>query len=471
MKNELRYNQIAAFIKYQISEGVLPPGAKLPSVRTMSRAQKASINTVLQAYLELEKSGLIHSKPQSGFYVNHSFTSKLSLPAGSKPAQEIHAPKVDHIFTTVYNNNDKAQMVLSSGQVAATLLPVARLTRELVRATKTLPYGGLRYERKENAKLKRQVALRARNWGAHFAADDVLLTTGCMHAMTLCMQSLLPKGATIGVESPVHFGIINLVRNLGYQMVELPTDPVLGLDLDILQQTLRRKKIHMLILMGNFSNPFSTCMPEERKQELVRIMTQYEVPVIENDIYGDIYFEPSMPRFCKAYDESGIVMWCGSAAKTLAGGYKTGWLEAGRFKQRILQAEPYLPTSCCPLTQEAMASFMEHKAYNQYQRQLNQTLAQNALLFQKAIHQHFPENVKVTQPRGGIHLWLEFSGAFNCLDFYNEAIARKIGIRPGRIYTSQDQFNNAISLSYGLEYDASVAKALKTLGTLAKKNP
>lgn len=467
MSMELLYNKIAEGLKQQIRDGVLTPGQKLPSVRKLSKEKQVSINTVLQAYLELEKFGLVVSKPQSGFYVSYSFKNSM-LPATSNPISEIAEDSVSHIFSTIYNNNTKAKIVLSSGQIAGELLPVTSLTRELVKAARTLPFGGLQYERNNNEKLQRQIALKSTIWGGSFKMHNVILTSGCMHAIALCLRALLKRGDTVAVESPVHFGIINLIRNMGLNLIELPTDPVAGLDLTVLQKAVISKKIQLLIVMGNYSNPFGTCMPNEKKKELVRIMSEQNVPVIENDIYGDIHFDSHMPEFCKSYDESGIVIWCGSASKTLAGGYKTGWMEAGKFKDRILNSEPYLPTANNPIAQEAIANFMESKGYDRFKRKLNQALYQNSYFFHKAINDYFPEEIKITHPTGGIHLWVELPQHVNCLEFYNHAMSRRISIRPGRIYTSQDQFNNAITLSYGVLWDAGIEKALKVLGNICK---
>jgi DNA-binding transcriptional MocR family regulator len=143
---------------------------------------------------------------------------------------------------------------------------------------------------------------------------------------------LLRRGDTIAVESPVYFGILQLARSIGLIVLELPTNPVTGIEIDALKNALETKNIKLVLLISNFSNPLGSCMPNEHKKAVVDLMVKHDVPLIEDDLFADLYFGTQRPTSCKTYDESGIVLLCSSFSKTLAPGYRVGWVLPGKFK-------------------------------------------------------------------------------------------------------------------------------------------
>lgn len=462
LKEDLLYLKIAGYFEHQIKSGSLKTGDKIPSVRTISKSRNVSPGTVVKAYFELEKKLLIQSKPKSGYFVCYVQRAGRSMsPGQSSPASS--KGSVAEIFYTVFNNR-ATEMNLSSSQIASELIPVARLNKELISAVRRLPNGGAAYSPNGNPKLKQQVAARWLLWGGSLKAEDIIPTSGSMDALSLVLSALLKRGDTIAVESPLNFGIINLAQTLGYRLLELPTDPVNGMEIPALKKALEKQKVHLCLLMGNYSNPFSSCMPAENQKEVVRLLEQYNIPLVEDDVFGDLYFGQKRHSFCKTFDDSGNVLWCGSASKILAGGYRVGWLAPGKFKEQILRSRPYHCQTCNTLTHEAMGAFMENNGYENYLKKLRQALYVNSLKFRQAIDRHFPKDTKITTPDGGIHLWLELGSNKEAIDLYNKSLIYKIGITPGRMYTMQHQFNNCFTLNYSMPMDAKVEKALALLG-------
>lgn len=195
-------------------------------------------------------------------------------------------------------------------------------------------------------------------------------------------------------------------------------------------------------------------------------MEHYDIPLIENDMYGDLYFGQERPVNCKAFDESGLVLLCSSVSKTLAPGYRVGWLTPGKFAEKIKRIKFSNTISSSTLTQEAVASFLEKGGYEQHLKMLRKALHQNSLLYLEAINTYFPEDVKVSRPEGGFMLWIELAKHINTADLYDKAIKLKVSIAPGRMFTLQNQFNNCMRLSYGLPWNESTLQAVKTIGAL-----
>jgi DNA-binding transcriptional MocR family regulator len=217
----------------------------------------------------------------------------------------------------------------------------------------------------------------------------------------------------------------------------------------------------------NFNNPLGACMPTEHKREVVKLLQKYNVPLIEDDLYGDLYFSEKRPLTCKSFDESGLVMYCGSFSKTLAAGYRVGWVAPGKFMKSVSRTKNYHSICCNTLAHAAIGNFLENERYEQHLRTLRQTLYNNTLQFQRAIGDYFPDDTRVSRPQGGFHLWVEFNKHTDTLDLYNKVIEHKISFTPGRLYTLQDQYHNCMRLSTGLVWTDKIDKALQLVGKLA----
>ncbi|PPL00974.1 PLP-dependent aminotransferase family protein [Parapedobacter indicus] len=470
-KNGLLYQRIAHNIEHQIQHEVLRVGDKLPSIRMICREHGVSMSTALQAYYDLESKGLIESRPQSGYYVTYSHKFFPAMPETSNPVYHADASGTDGLVAKVYAElGRETNLTFSLGVPAPELLPVAKLNKTMINAMRLLPAGGTSYEQVQgNSKLRQQIARWSFSWEGHLRESDLLTTAGCMNALAYSLMALTERGDQIVVESPVYFGVLQLARSLGLQVLELPTHAITGIDLEALKKTLQTKKIKACLLVSNFSNPLGSCMPDEHKREAVRLMETHGVPLIEDDLYGDVYFGQHRPKSCKTYDESGIVLWCGSVSKTLAPGYRVGWVAPGRFKEQVIRTKLYHSVSSTTLTQEAIASFLETGRYESHLRKLRHTLHTNSLQYLRAIGEYFPEETRVSRPEGGFLLWLELPKQIDTIKLYETALKFKISIAPGRMFTLQNQYNHCIRLSYGLLWNEQVERALKLLGNLARK--
>lgn len=463
------YLRIAGTIEQQIVREVWRVGDRLPSIRMICREHGVSMSTAMQAYYELERKALIESRPQSGYYVARSPRRQLPIPPTSKPSDAGHGDAQEDLMSKVFHSLGKRDVIrLSLGVPADELLPIARLNKGLVQAMRALPGSGTAYEDVQgNVRLRRGIARWAFSWDGRLDEEDIVTTAGCMDALSYCIMALTRRGDTIAVESPVYTGILQLARSLGLKVLELPTHARTGVDPDDLKKVL--PKIKVCLLVSNFNNPLGSCMPDEHKKAVVQLMEQYNVPLIEDDIYGDVYFGDNRPRCCKTYDESGIVLWCGSVSKTLAPGYRVGWVAPGRFKEQIVRAKLLHAISSTTITQEVIAGFLDNGRYESHLRRLRHTLHGNCLQFTRAIADHFPEGTRVSRPQGGFVLWVDLDKKIDTAALYEDAIRQRISIAPGSMFTLKKQFGNCMRLSYGLAWNAGLDDALRQLGDMVKK--
>jgi DNA-binding transcriptional MocR family regulator len=462
--------RIAERIEQQILGEVLKIGDKLTSVRAMSAQHQVSVSTVLQAYYHLEGKGLIESRPQSGYYVSFNpsrFPRKLEK---SSPNEDIKTKDVESIIAEVYEDFTRQDVVRFSLSVPSPeLLPLARLNKSLAQAIRELPANGTSYEQVQgNEMLRRQVARWSRNWDGSLQPEDLVTTAGCMNAIAYCLMAITEPGDTIAVESPVYFGVLRFAQSIGLKVVELPTDPDTGVDPDDLQKALERHPIKAVFMVTNFSNPTGYCMPYEQKKAVVQLLAKHGVPLIEDDLYGDVYFGNHRPRNCKSFDEEGLVLWCSSISKTLAPGYRVGWVAPGKYLEQVKRLKLYHSITSPTAQQAAIAGFLATGRYQHHLNKLRQTLHANSLHFMRTIGEHFPNDVKVSTPKGGFIVWLELSKQTDTYQLYREAMQRRISIAPGTMFTLQDRYHNFLRLSYGMAWTPAVENALKTLGRLVR---
>ena len=462
------YLEIADSIENQIEKGVLVPGEKLPSIRTICFENNVSMSTAQAAYYTLISKSLVEARPKSGYFVSNWLKHSLELPKTSKP-QIDHSRKTDDVLVArVFDSmNAKKSTRFSLGSPSNELLPITQLNRALNSAIKELSGCGTEYEKIEgNNQLRKHIARWSYNNGAQLTDKDIVTTAGCLNAIAYSLMAITKRGDTIAVESPIFFGLLQLFQSLGLKVIELPTNVKSGLEIDALKKTLSTNKINVCLLVSNFNNPLGCCMPDEHKQEIVKLLNHYHIPLIEDDIYGDLYFGNLRPKTCKSFDDEGLVLWCSSVSKTLAPGYRVGWVAPGKFKDDIVRLKMAHSFTSTTLTQQAVANFFKTGKYELYLRKLRRIMHTNSIQYTHAISKYFPKDTKISRPKGGLFLWVELNQKVNTVELFEKALKHNITLAPGRIFTLQNQFNNCMRLSYGLPWSERIKNQLKLLGRL-----
>lgn len=468
MSKDFLYSDIATGIARQITSGLLKSGDKLPSIRMLCKEYMISMNTAKRVFLELEAQSLIDSKPQSGYFVSRLPYLKLPLPEVSQPSSMANDNEPDELINQVYANMGNENLTLFSiSAPSGDLLPLAKLKKEIIMATRELSEGGTGYEPLQgNIKLRRMIAIRSLSWGGNLHENELITTHGAINAVSLCLMALGKPGDTIAMESPCYPGTLQLAVSLGFKILELPTHPVTGLEIAALKEAI--PKINICLLVPNFNTPLGSCIPDEHKKEIVALLAQHQIPLIEDDIYGDLYFGTQRPKCCKSFDQEGNVLWCSSVSKTLAPGYRVGWVAPGKYKEKLLKLKLIHSISSASIIHESVANFLKTGKYENHLRQLRRTLQLNYQNYVQAIAEYFPEGTKTSRPQGGLAIWVEFSKEIDTKKLYYLAIKQQISITPGRIFTLQNQFENCMRLCIGLSWSAEIRAKLKLLGNLAK---
>jgi DNA-binding transcriptional MocR family regulator len=466
------YLKVARQIEGQIRKGTLRVGDKVPSIRGMRRQQRVSVSTVLQAYFWLENRGWIEPRPQSGFYVRVPYSELVPEPdyraSRCAPTEVGVGDLLDEVVKSI---GDQTKVPLGAASAGSLLYPNRRLNQIIQRIVRHNPEHSARYDLTTGIEaLRRQIARRSIAYGCSFSPNELVITCGGMEALNLGLRAVARPGDVIAMESPTYFAILQIIESLGMKAIQIPTHPRSGMDLDVLSSAIQKHRVRACITISNCHNPLGFVLEDDYKKNLVALLTRQKVPLIEDDIYGDLTFTGIRPKTAKTYDTEGIVLLCSSFSKVLAPGFRVGWIHAGRFRDSVTRLK-FINTITSPsLPQMAIAEFIESGGYDRYLRGLRATLGNQVQLVSQAIAKYFPAGTKISRPAGGYVLWVELPPRVDAVKLYRAALTENVSIVPGVIFSASGQFRNYIRLSCGNPWSDAVERALITLGKLCEKN-
>ena len=467
----LLYEDVATHVASLIERGALRAGDRLPSVRRFAREREVSIATVLAAYRQLENRELIETRPKSGHFVRQRM--QPAPPARSARQPAIAPAKVtvsDGVAALVASMRDPSVVPLGAAHLAPELYPIRALNRLLSGIVRDISTAGASYEVSPGLlTLRRQLARRSLTWGMSLGEDDLVITSGAMEAMHLALRATVRPGDSVAVSSPTYFGILQLLEEMGLRVVEIPSHPERGMDVEALALALKRVKIQAVIGIPNFDNPSGALMPYESRVRVAALLERYDIPMIEDDIYGDLAWDNSRPRPIKALDNAGRVLLCGSISKSIAAGYRVGWIAPGRYAKRIERLKFSQSVATSTLEQMAVAEYLGSGGYDRHLRTLRSKLSQQTRAFREAIAASFPDGTSVSDPRGGFLLWVELPSGIDALTLQAEAGRRGIAIAPGPIFAAGNRYKSCIRINCGFPWSAAMSDAVRTLGELAMR--
>ncbi|GLX82871.1 aminotransferase-like domain-containing protein [Thalassotalea eurytherma] len=466
--NVFLYQQVIDFVEQQYQQGLLKAGDKLPSLRKLSSQLGISVPTVKQAYIELERRGQVQARPQSGYYMKAT-AAKTLLPMRSKwastsPAEINCRSLIEQVYDAIHLPDTVALGISNPIKVQAPDKTLARLMRKVLSqvSEKAVSYGPINGDKK----LRMQLAYRYQEQGVQVAYDDIVITCGAQEAISIALQCVAQKGDVIAIESPCYFGIIELIESLGMKAVEIYTCPEEGVCLEDLQQSIEHHHIKACVFSTAINNPLGSKMPDAKRASLVELIESYQVPLIEDDVYGELYFTGDKPKPAQLFSKDGLVMTCSSFSKTAAPGYRVGYLLPGKFEEQAKRIKRAQSCSTAMLPQWTLTEYVLSGDYDRHLHTLRKKLMYNCERMRCAIAHYFPSGVCISQPQGGSVLWVRCSSKVNTRDFFQQAIDAGVSFAPGMIFSPSGKYQNYLRLSFGVHWDNKVEQAIETLGAI-----
>jgi DNA-binding transcriptional MocR family regulator len=460
------YSRLASKMIGQMRNGAIPVGDRIPSVRQLSKQENVSISTVMAAYNILEEQGWVEVRPKSGYYVRRRTREPLAVPQAS----EVRSPPVvattSQLVMAVQRDVIKHHTISFSRATPALDFPIVRHVQQtytrLSRTRKHLGFGNSSAE--GLYALRQQIARHAVYAGVSVSPDSVVTTVGTLNAIGLCLRVLTKPGDVVAVESPCYYGILQLIEANDLKAIEIPAHPETGMSLEALKLAMEQWPLKAVLTVSSFSNPLGCSIPNERKKELVALLEQFRVPLIEDDVYGDLYFGERRTCAVKSFDTQGLVFLCSSLSKTIDPQLRVGWIVANRYYEEILHRKFVNMTSTPILPELVCADILSQGVYERHLRQAREAYWQRYLRLVDLVSEHFPRVTKISRPQGGIVAWLELPKGVDTTELYHYCRDHNVLIAPGEMFSFNKQYRNCFRINYAPRWTTERENAIRRLG-------
>jgi DNA-binding transcriptional MocR family regulator len=284
--------------------------------------------------------------------------------------------------------------------------------------------------------------------------------------LALSLQTVTRRGDIVAVESPTYFSVLRLIERMGLLAVEIDSDPETGLCLDALESAIDTMDIKAVVGVLNFSNPVGSLMPADAKRRLVGMLDDAGIPLIEDDIYGDLYFGEQRPPVARCFDPNGRVLTCSSFSKSIAPGYRIGWVISDRYRDEIIEWKQATSSAMCSLPQIAMADYLRSGEYERHLVRLRSAYRVQVDKMRFMLARHLPAGTRISNPQGGFVLWIELPRGTDALELLQRAMAENISLTPGMMFSATRKYRNFIRINCGHPWDQRIEGAVVRLGEL-----
>ncbi|ANI28671.1 GntR family transcriptional regulator [Yersinia entomophaga] len=460
-----RYQQLADILSERIEQGLYSCGERLPSVRLLSEEHGVSISTVQQAYRSLEKCLLIEARAKSGYFVRGN-PRRPELPAVCRHAQRpVEISQWEHTLAFLHDSTEEDVLHLGSGTPDSSGPGLKVLSRLLSRISlhqseAIMAYGSLQ----GSLILREQIARLMLDSGNHQSAENIIITAGCHGALAIALGAVCQPGDIVAVDSPSFHGAMQSLKGMGMKVIEIPTDPVIGISLEALEMALEQWPIKAVQLTPTCNNPLGYNMPDGRKKALLTLAQRYDIAIIEDDVYGSLAYQYPRPATIASFDDDGRVLLCSSFSKTLAPGLRVGWIAPGRYLEKALHIK-YITAGRTPTLQQlAVAEFIRQGDFTQHLRRMRRQYQQNLDIMTHWVTKYFPPSTCLSRPQGGFMLWVELPEGFDSLRLNRILLPHKVQIAAGFISSASGKYRNSLRLCFSKPMTDEIEQAVKLVG-------
>ncbi len=469
----LRYERVAERLRTAIRDGTFAPGSRLPGLRRACDHYGVSLSTALQAYRQLEAEGLIDARPRSGYFVQAPPSASHPEPQAGALSGRTEAISVSaRVLEMIATSQRPGCVNLGATLPDPALLPSRALRRMLADATAApssiASYGSIAGD----PALRERIAQRMTLIGVRAAPDEIVITNGgCMEALSVALRSVTRPGDTVAVESPTFYGLLQVLEDLGLRALELPTDPRAGLDPQAAPALARAADARAIVTIPNAHNPLGYSMPDSAKKALVEACAESRLPLIEDDIYGELAPEQHRPAPLKAWDEQGNVMLCSSFSKVLGPGLRVGWLLAGQRAACTTEIKFRSSGTAAIAPQRALAEYLRRGRYDRVVRNAARHYAARLERLRAQVAAHFPAGTRISRPVAGFALWVELPGGTDATALYRQALAHDVVVAPGELFAPAHRYRHCLRLNAADADNERLAPAIELLGRLVQQLP
>lgn len=459
-----KYQALYLGVKNKIESGILKAGERMPSIREEACASGVSVNTVISAYALLADEGLIRARDRGGYYVRAGAMAMtrdgLGLQVSPTERFAAAAREAGDRLDRLYEELLHIDPSFATAAPGADLLPVSALGQAVSR----LPATWMTYDAPEgDYALRRRIAVARQEIDGPTRPEDIIITNGATEAMAVVMRSLLRPGDTVALESPTYLNFFRQLATLKVRILEIPLGAE-GLDLDILEQELGRQEIRMMITQPNVQNPTGVTMGDHAKKRLVSLAEQHGSWLVQDDVYGDLFFGPVRPGNLPLFSDYPRILLISSYSKTVSPGLRVGWIRSVRNTQIFLEEKLRTSMDTCRAAQAILSAFVGTTAHRRHLTAIRTALKARLEDHIQHLAEILPRGSAVRRPSGGCLLWVTLPAKLNATEVFKRAAGKGLIIAPGALFSASSFFDNHIRLNAGTKLTRERERALRILG-------
>lgn len=462
------YMQIVDYFKEKIISGEWPIGSVIPPQRKLAQIFNVNRSTIVSALDELKAEGIIEGRGKGGTRIIGTF---FPYSTNTQPNWHSYIEDGIHIpnFKTVKMiNNLELQsgfIRLSTGEASPDLFPTEKMEivlNDVAKSIKNLGYEGP----KGMIYLREQICRYLKSYGISVSLESILIVSGALQAIQLISIGLLQPGSTVFLEKPSYMYSLQIFQSMGMRRCGIPMDDE-GIQASLISKYKKKNKPSILYTIPNFHNPTGAVLTYDRRKELMEICQKEKLPIIEDDVYRELWIDKPPPIPLKSMDENGLVLYIGSVSKTLSPGLRIGWIIGPEpVIDRLADLKMQTDYGSSSLSQVTVGRWLETGLYHDHLRLLRRQLYLRRKVTVDALEKHFSDIATWSIPSGGYYIWLSLRYPINMHKLFSKACQIGILMYPGYIYDSNPNTNLRISYSYASMNE--LEKGLKELSKLIK---
>ncbi|MCA6067959.1 PLP-dependent aminotransferase family protein [Chryseobacterium sp. RG1] len=464
---EYRYRVFTDAIEDNIMKGVLKYGDKLPTARQIKEEYRLSISSVQSGYDYLIHKGLVKSLPRFGYIVNYQYNKTSSSHQSDLKAIPRDSVFRKNIVLTSQQRQHTEVTALNAAVPSDFLIPQKLVLRTMQQVIREKGAALLRYYPTTGKdELRELISKYSAQHHSKLKQEEIIITDGALQALYIALSVTTEPNDIIAVESPCVFSVLEVIANLKLRTIEIPVRNDIGFDTDYLDNVCQKNSIKAILVTPNFHNPTGKLMSNKTKEELYHIASSHDIPIIENDIYGDLYFSGTRPSNISSYDHNGLVITVSSFSKSLAPGLRLGWMSAGRYFSAAERLKFSLGRSVSPLHQEVVAKILSTSSYTRHLRSFRHQLELNAIKLVNHFNQFFPSDTFTTIPAGGYSLWIELNPETDMISFYKACKRFGVSFTPGNIFSFTNAYDHFFRAVFSNHLTSENLEGIKKIGSV-----
>lgn len=448
--NKPLYIQIKDYFKEKIILGEWQVGFMIPTQRELAKIFNVNRSTIVAAIDELKAEGILEGKGKGGTKIVNNVSPLLVniQPDWKSYIDEgIHIPNVKTIkrINTLEFRNDYIR--LSTGEPSSELFPKENMKIILNEIAKDM--NNLGYESPSGTMyLREQVSKYLRNFGIDASPSSILIVSGALQAIQLISMGLLQKGSTVLLENPSYMYSLQIFQSLDMRRRGIPMDKE-GVEASLIPDYIKKHVPSILYTIPNFQNPTSIVMSKQRRKELLKVCQQERLPIIEDDVYRELWIDSPPPIPIKSMDNNGLVLYVGSVSKALCPGLRIGWIVGPEpVIERLGDIKMQTDYGSSSLSQLTVGKWLETGLYEEHLKEIRKQLAIRRDITISALNKYFKDIAVWDVPLGGYYVWITLKYKIGMYKLFDEACKIGILLYPGYIYDANFNYSLRISFSY-----------------------